>query len=157
MLVHVASATRLMQLFTVEGLHGTACSKIINNQRHHYYACGKVIIRKVDGGGSIRGYIVDEYETPTANKWLIHTVGGSEIWINQPQPLGNYNYDLTNSFNYNGIAHKIIEYHPARIVIWKKRLIINFVFHRMVKKVNSFDYVKSLKQKKFKINNQLSS
>ena len=46
LLVHIASATRLMQLFTVEGLHSTACSKTINNQRHHYYACGKVIIKK---------------------------------------------------------------------------------------------------------------
>ena len=110
-----------MQLFTVEGLYGTTSSKTINNQRHHYYACGNVIIKKADGsGGSIRGYIVDKYETPTANKWLIHTVSGSEIQINQPQPLGNYNYDLTNTFNYKGFAHKLIEYHPARIVIWKK-------------------------------------
>ena len=147
-----------MQLFTVEGLHGMACSKTINNQRHHYYACGKVIIKKADGsGGSIRGYIVDEYETPTANKWLIHTVGGSEIQINQPQPLGNYNYDLTNTFNYKEIAHKLIEYHPARIVIWKEKPIINLVFHRMVKKTNSLGFDKSLKQKKFKLISQLSN
>ena len=72
----------------------------------------------MDGGGSICGYIVDKYETPTANKRLIHTVGGSEIQINQPQSLGNYNYDLTNTFIYKGIAHKLIKYyHPARIVI----------------------------------------
>ena len=80
-LLHVPSATRLMQLFTVEGLHGTACSKTINNQRHHYYACGKVIIKKADNsGGSIRGYIVDQYKTAgNTNKLLIHTVSGSKI------------------------------------------------------------------------------
>jgi len=148
-----------MQLFTVEGLHGTACSKTINNQRHHYYACGKVIIKKADNsGGSIRGYIVDEYTTAAGtDKLLIHTVGGNEIRINQPQPLGNYNYDLTNTFNYKEIAHKLIEYHPARIVIWKKKPIINLVFHRMVIKTNSLDFDKSLKQKKFKLISQLSS
>ena len=148
-----------MQLFTVEGLHGTACSKIINNHRHHFYGCGKVIIKKADdSGGSIRGYIVDEYTTAAGtNKLLIHTVGGSEIRINQPQPLGNYNYDITNTFIYKEIAHKLIEYHPARIVIWKKKPIINLVFHRMVKKTNSLDFDKSLKQKKFEIISQLSS
>ena len=148
-----------MQLFTVEDLHGTACSKTINNQRHHYYACGKVLIWKVvGGGGSIRGYIVDEYTTAAGtNKLLIHTVGGNKIRINQPQPLGNYNYDITNTFIYKEIAHKLIEYHPARIVIWKKKPIINLVFHRMVKKTNSLDFDKSLKQKKFKIISQLSS
>ena len=158
-LVHVASATRLMQLFKVEGLHGTACSKIINNHRHHFYGCGKVIIKKADDSGvSIRGYIVDEYTTAAGtNKLLIYTVGGNEIRINPPQPLGNYNYDLTNTFNYKNIAHKLIEYHPARIVIWKKKPIINLVFHRMVIKTNSLDFDKSLKQKKFKLISQLSS
>ena len=114
----------------------------------------------MDGGGSglIRGYIVDEYTTAAGtDKLLIHTMGGNKIRINQPQPLGNYNYDLTNTFNYKNIAHKLIEYHPARIVIWKKKPIINLVFHRMVIKTNSYDYVKSLKQKKFKIISQLSS
>ena len=115
-----------MQLFTVKGLHGTACSKIINNQRHHFYGCGKVIIKKADNsGGSVAA---------GTNKLLIHTLGGSKICINQPQPLGNYNYDLTNTFNYKEIAHKLIEYHPARILIWKKKPIINLAFHRMVKK-----------------------
>ena len=78
-------------------------------------------------------------------------MGGSKIQINQPEPLGNYNYDLTNTFIHNRTAHKLIEYHPARIVIWKKKPITNLVFHRMVKKSNSLDYVKSLKQKKFEI------
>ena len=125
-----------MQLFTVKGLHGTACSKPINNKQHHFYACGKVIIKKADGsGGSIRGYIVDQCTTAAGrNKLLIHTVGGSKIRINQPQPLGNYNYDITNTFIYKEIEHKLIEYHPARIVIWKKKTIINLFFHRMVKK-----------------------
>ena len=84
-------------------------------------------------------------------------MGGSKIRINQPQPLGNYNYDITNTFFYKEIEHKLIEYHPARIVIWKKKPIINLVFHRMVKKTNSLDFDKSLKQKKFKLISQLSS
>ena len=160
LLVHVARATRLMQLFAVEGLYGTACSKTINNHQIiiNLYSCGKVIIKKADDSGRlIRGYIVDKYETPTANKWLIHTVRGSKIWINQPEPLGNYNYDLNNTSTNKGIPHIFIEYHPVRIVIWKKKTIINLVFHRMVKKTNSLDFEKSLKQKKFKIISQLSS
>ena len=112
----------------------------------------------MDGGGSICGYIVDEYTTVAGtNKLLIHTVGGNEICINQPQPLGNYNYHITNTFIYKEIEHRLIEYHPTRIVIWKKKPIINLVFHRMVKKTNSYDFKKSLKQKKFKIISNLSS
>ena len=51
----------------------------------------------------------------------MHTVGGSKIQINEPESLGNYNYDQTNTFIHKGISHKLIEYHPARIVIWKKK------------------------------------
>ena len=81
-----------------------------------------MIIKKADNSRrSIRGYIVDEYKTAgSTNKLLVNTVGCSQIQINQPKPLGNYNYDITNTFIYKGIPHKLIEYHPARIVIWKK-------------------------------------
>ena len=58
--VHVALASKLMDLFVIDGLHGTACYKMINNNCHCFFACGKLILKDEQSGGLILGYIVDK-------------------------------------------------------------------------------------------------
>ena len=69
-----------MDVFNVADLYGTACYKIINNNRHCFFACGKIILKDQQSGASILGYVVDEYTTATGNnRWRIDTVGGTTI------------------------------------------------------------------------------
>ena len=86
--LHVPSTSKLLEIFCIAGLHGTACYKLINNRRHCFFGCGKIIL-KDPNGGSILGYVVDEYTTATgSNRWRVDTVGGTTIQMNALQPVG---------------------------------------------------------------------
>ena len=53
--------------------------------------------------------------------------------IRDRQAVGRFNYDLSISFINEGKTYTISEFQPARIIIWKKKPIINLIFHRLVK------------------------
>ena len=53
--------------------------------------------------------------------------------MNALEWIGKFNYDLTVTTIHDGVTYSVSEFQPARIIIWKKKPIINLVFHRMVK------------------------
>ena len=84
--------------------------------------------------GLILGYFVDEYTTATGNnRWRIDTVSGTTIQMNALEQIGRFNYDLTVTTVHDGVTYSVSEFQPARIIIWKKKPIINLIFHRLVK------------------------
>ena len=150
---HVASAVQLNELFTVQGLSATNFL-VGNRSQYQYIGCSKIILMMLDG--ELDGYVVDADVTV----WTIHCSNNTELKM---PPLDrnadNDDYIITNeTFTHNNVTFSVLEYHPTRLVIYKKVPKIKLMMHRLVKgKRSNRTLTENIYQIPFTLNENLSS
>ena len=153
LVVHVPSAVQLNELFTVQGLSATNYLAG-NRSQYQYIGCSKLIIMLEDG--ELDGYIVDTDD----NEWTVHCSSNIELKMPPLDRNGdNDDYIITNeTFTHNNVTFSVLEYHPIRLVIYKKVPKIKLMMHRLVKgKRSNCTLTENIYQIPFTLNEHLSS
>ena len=124
-----------------------------NRSQFQYIAASKVIIAMEDG--ELDAYIVDS----DATVWTLHCTGNIKLKM-PPLQRDADNYIITNeTFTHNNVTFSVLEYHPIRLVIYKKKVPkIKLMMHRLVKgKRSNRTLTENIYQIPFTLNEHLSS
>ena len=123
MLLHIASQSRMKEVFTLSGQEAT-----VSRHRNLMKTCaGKVILQKQPNNKYLTGYIMDE----DCDRWKILLETKEYVWMDRLV----YSENTVVYSNYcDANEYKIVEYSPIRLLInrgGKCKLTINRLYYNM--------------------------